>query len=191
MLKKVDELLDSNYDGIEEYDNNLPRWWVNLFYGTILFGVAYTMYYVVLGLGDSPQQALEKQMAELHSVQQAIEAQKVKELGTSSSKLEKILSDATVIAQGKTVFDAKCASCHGALGQGLVGPNLTDEFWLHGFTAPEIQKTITEGVLEKGMLAWKGMITDDEINAVTAYVWSLYGTNPPGAKEPQGERHTR
>jgi cytochrome c oxidase cbb3-type subunit 3 len=191
MKKKEDELLDSDYDGIQEYDNNLPRWWVQLFYATVIFGIGYVAYYHILGIGDLPHVALEKQMVKLRALKEEKELVKENSTATNVASLEKLLTDPTTIATGKEVFIAKCVACHGNNGEGLVGPNLTDDYWIHGATPADVYRVIAEGVLEKGMLAWKGMVSDDELNAVTAYVWSIHGTNPPNPKEPQGDLHPR
>lgn len=178
--KKEDKLLNSNYDGIEEYDNDLPRWWLYLFYGTIIFAVGYSIYYHLGGPGLSSAENLEIAMAELDSIKKA---QQPKE---STLDLMTLVKDTPRINAGSQVFSARCLPCHGAKGEGLVGPNLTDDHWLHGGKITEIKKVIEEGVLSKGMLSWKGQISDDEITNVTLYVWNLYGTNPPNAKAPEG-----
>ncbi len=188
MANKQDELLDSNYEGIQEYDNNLPGWWLVLFYVSIVFSIVYVLYFHVLGIGQLPHAVLAQDMRELEKLRADIESEKQK---TQESKGEinliALASDTTALKEGESVFAAKCAACHGNKGQGLVGPNLADEYWIHGGDVKEIKAIVVNGVLEKGMLAWAGMLSDDEINAVTAYVWSLHGTNPQGGKEPQGE----
>ncbi|MFN8389397.1 MAG: cbb3-type cytochrome c oxidase N-terminal domain-containing protein [Bdellovibrionota bacterium] len=182
MAKNRDELLNSNYDGIQEYDNDLPRWWLMLFYITIAFGVVYVGYYQ-FGPGPSSEESLASAMA-------AIQANKPKEVAVDSSALLALAKDSAHLASGKTVFDTRCLPCHGAQGQGIVGPNLTDNFWIHGGKIADTQKTIREGVLDKGMLAWKGVLSDAEIDDVTAYIYSLRGTNPPNPKAPQGDPYT-
>lgn len=184
--KKEDKLLDSNYDGIEEYDNDLPRWWVYLFYGTIIFAVIYTIYYHVGGPGLSAEENLKIAMAEIDQMKGAV----TKDSATPSDLLS-LVKDSGRNAAGGQVFSARCMPCHGAKGEGVVGPNLTDDHWIHGGKISDIKKVIEEGVLSKGMLAWKGQISDDEITNVTIYVWNLYGTNPPNAKAPDGTKIER
>lgn len=188
MAKKQDELLDSDYDGIQEYDNNLPRWWLVLFYLSIAFSIVYVLYFHILGIGKLPHAVLAEDMKELGELRASIESQKLeKQKAKGDIDLLALASDGTILKAGEAVFASKCAACHGNQGQGLVGPNLADEYWIHGGQIQEIKEIIVNGVLEKGMLAWAGMLSDDEINAVTAYVWSLHGTNPAGGKEPQGD----
>jgi cytochrome c oxidase cbb3-type subunit 3 len=100
--------------------------------------------------------------------------------------LRQLVSDTKRVSHGGEIFSAKCAPCHGAQGQGLVGPNLTDDHWIHGGTAVAIKGIVVNGVLAKGMLAWNAVLKPDEIDDVVAYVISLRGTNPVGAKAPEG-----
>lgn len=185
MSKKQDELLDSNYDGIKEYDNDLPKWWRALFWITIIFAGVYYVYYE-FGPGLSSDARLALQLEEIKK--QSASAMPVASKGASSDELMALTKDASHLAQGKVVYDAKCAACHGALGEGLVGPNLTDEYTIHGSKITDIKMTIENGVLDKGMLAWKGLLSANEIENVAAYVFSLKGSNPANAKAPQGTK---
>ena len=182
MAKKPDELLDSNYDGIKEYDNDLPKWWRALFYITIIFGVVYVIYYQ-FGPGLSSEERLARQLEEIreHNV---VAHKALKE--TTGDELSELVKNPERLAQGKAVFAAKCGVCHGANGEGLVGPNLTDEYWIHGSKITDIKMTIENGVLDKGMLAWKGVLSNDEIDNVSAYIYSLKNSNPANPKAPQG-----
>lgn len=181
--KKVDELLEHNYDGIEEYDNDLPLWWQWLFWGTAIFGVVYVLYYH-LGPGLNQEETLALEMEQAAKKQQWADEQ-VKSSGGAEDLLA-MVQDQAKITQGATIFQGKCMACHGMKGEGLVGPNLADNYWIHGGTVQEIKHTIENGVLEKGMLAWKTMMSADDIIAVTAFVWSLNGSNPPNAKPHEG-----
>lgn len=185
MGKNRDELLNSNYDGIQEYDNDLPKWWLMLFYITIAFAIVYFGYYE-LGPGLGSEARLSQAMSEIDA-QRALNKPAG---GPDSATLLALVSDSARVASGKAVYDAKCLACHGPQGQGLVGPNLTDEFWIHGGKIVDVQRTIREGVLDKGMLAWKGVLTDPEIDDVTAFVRSIRGTSPPNPKAPQGEPYS-
>jgi cytochrome c oxidase cbb3-type subunit 3 len=179
-MSKKDELLDSNYDGIQEYDNDLPKWWSNLFIITIVFALIYVPYYM-LGFGPSSKQDLDQQLA-------GIKAVSAKPAASSAEiDLVAISRDAARIGKGREVFAAKCSPCHASDGGGLVGPNLTDQVWIHGGKLSEIRHTIEVGVPEKGMLAWKGLISNDEIFDVVAFIRSIRGTHPANPKEPQGE----
>jgi cytochrome c oxidase cbb3-type subunit 3 len=178
--KQQDELLNSNYDGIQEYDNDLPQWWKVLFYITIVFGLGYAIYAAQRPTTDA------RLAAELKVIQ---DKKPVDILPTTSSEsLLALAQDEQHLNSGKNIYITKCAACHGGAGEGLIGPNLTDEFWIHGGNISELRKTIEVGVLDKGMLAWKGVLTDAEINDVVAYVYSLRGTTPPNPKAPQGEK---
>lgn len=181
--KELDQLLDSSYDGIEEYDNDLPTWWVNLFYLTIIFGIAYVAYVHFMGM-PTDHERLASELAELDKKKIAANAG-----GTelSEEQLLQKVSDSTLVQKGHEVFIAKCAMCHGQKAEGLVGPNLTDEYWLHGNKLGQIKNVIEKGVLDKGMLAWKGVVSDDNIFELIAFINSVKNTNVPG-KPPQGDK---
>ena len=185
-----DELKDSEYDGIKEYDNDLPRWWVNLFWITIIWGVVYAVWFH-LPSTPTPEQRLQAHMAEIVAKQKKNASATSTDAAQEGQMLLALTGQAEVVKQGSDIFTAKCVACHAPLGQGLVGPNLTDDFWIHGGTLPEIKKVIVDGVLEKGMLSWKAMLTDQEINAVTAFIWTIHGTNPPNAKAAEGKEFKR
>lgn len=181
--KKIDELLSSSYDGIQEYDNDLPKWWVILFWITIIFGGVYAIAFHFVG-AESTSQQLAKDLdaiKALHAQQESTVAK------SSSDDLIKYVSMPEKLAAGKAVYAERCSVCHAELGQGLVGPNLTDKFWLNGGKITDIRNVIENGVLEKGMLSWKGILSSDQIDEVAIYVYSLKGSNPEGAKAPQGE----
>jgi len=174
-------------DGIQEYDNKLPNWWLYTLYGAILFSVGYWFHYHVASFGDS--QSAEYQ-AELDKAA-AIEAVKIKAAGVMTPEaLASLARDKGTVEQGRHVFAQTCAACHRQDGGGVVGPNLTDEFWLHGAAPEKIYKTITQGVPEKGMPAWGAQLGRERSQAVTAYVISIRGTNVAGGKAPQGERES-
>jgi len=172
-----EKLLDHHYDGIQELDNPLPRWWVWLFYLTILFGFVYFLYYTFFG--PTLVQELEKDLAKNSPVKGE----------DQFADLEMVIKKPEVIQTGKGVYDKNCVSCHNTVGQGMIGPNLTDDYWIHGKGKPQdILKVVVEGVSSKGMLAWGKQLKPEELKAVVAYVVSLRGTNPSNPKEPQGEK---
>ena len=184
--KKEDELLSHNYDGIEEYDNDLPNWWKYLFVVTLVFGFVYVIYYH-MGPGQSQEEVLVDHLAMIEK-EKAIKAEKEAAMAKDSTvDLAAIVGDANMISKGKDVFVGKCAACHRADGGGMIGPNLTDNYWIHGGSLEQIKAVIENGVLDKGMLAWKGQISDTEINSVLAYIVSIKGSNPANPKEPQGD----
>lgn len=175
------KLLDHNYDGIQELDNPLPGWWLLTFYGAIIFAFFYFAYYQ-LGGGPSSDEELKAGMVQINSQLAEQSAQ------NSQINWTELQSQASVMGLGKEVYVGKCAVCHGANGEGLIGPNLTDRFWLHGDGShPELYKVVLKGVLEKGMPAWEAQLKPDESLAVTVYVKSLIGTTPANGKPPQGQ----
>jgi cytochrome c oxidase cbb3-type subunit 3 len=182
--QKLDEDVEGHtYDGIKEYDNNPPAWFNWLFYGTAVFAVLYMLYYHVFNLGTLP--------AEQYAIQQK-EAEKV--VAAAQEKAirfaeEPPYKDAEHIELGKQTFISICASCHGDKGQGLAGPNLTDEFWIHGGKYSDIFKTIFNGVPEKGMPTWKTALQPEELRSVASYLHSIRNTNQPSALPPQGEKY--
>lgn len=171
------------YDGIEELDNSLPKWWLNLFYLTVIFSSGYFTYYV-LGEGPSLMDEYKRARNEIE-LQQIASSLNVKP--ASEDDLRAMLKDSSKKEVGKKVFAARCISCHGKLGEGGIGPNLTDDYWIHGSKMTEIAATITNGVSDKGMPPWGSVLSRDELHAVTVFVKSLRGTHPPNAKGPQGE----
>lgn len=180
--KNESNLLDHNFDGIQECDNDLPLWWRWGFYLTIIFSVIYMGYYHFGGPGLSPVEIYEAEAAQ-------IESQKYTKVVDESYKDDefKNLTEANAIAAGKDLFNTRCTSCHGATGGGGIGPNLADKFWIHGGKPVQIATTIAEGIPEKGMVSWKSSLKRNEIISLVAFVRSLQGTNPAGAKAPQGD----
>jgi len=177
--KLTDEiLLDHNYDGIEELDNPLPRWWVWLFYLTIIFSVIYIWYYW-FSSGKSIEESFQAKLSEVTTTQ---------EVASSSFDLESFKVTDELLGKGEAAFASKCASCHRADAGGLIGPNLTDNHWIHGKgDRQSIFKVVKEGVPEKGMIAWGPLMSDEEIATVVLYVQSLKGSNPANAKAPEGQ----
>ncbi|MBL7662389.1 c-type cytochrome [bacterium] len=184
-MKEQDKLLDSNYDGIEEFDNDLPRWWLYLFYFTMLWSVAYVAWYHLLP-GNTTADQLQSAMRELEQVQ-AKNAATQQAGSLDENGLVKLAGSEQTKAKGKEIYALRCAACHGQNGEGLVGPNLTDPYWIHGGKLTEIRNVIETGVLDKGMLAWKGVLPNSDIDLIAAYVWTLQGTNPANPKAPQGD----
>lgn len=169
-----------HYDGIVELDNPMPRWWLNLFYFGIVFGLIYTAYYE-LGNG----RPIAQEFAAERAVLDANLAQSNKQ-GPSDDSLLAAFRDPSALKSGQKVYSARCASCHGAQGQGGIGPNLTDDYWIHGAKLAQIAKVVAEGVLDKGMPPWAAVLVGNELAEVTGYVKSLKGTNPPAPKAAQG-----
>ena len=180
MARETDELFEHDYDGIQEYDNPLPRWWVYMFVLTFVFGVVYIPYYH-FGPGKLPLQAYEEDMEAWWKLHPPPKLAPPEELAAMAG-------DEALVAAGQSIYTIRCASCHAPDGGGLVGPNLTDDFAIHGGSFPEIAATIFHGVPDKGMISWKTQLKMDELYAVAAYVHSLRGTTPANPKDPQGDK---
>ncbi|MFN8345803.1 MAG: cbb3-type cytochrome c oxidase N-terminal domain-containing protein [Spirosomataceae bacterium] len=176
-----------DYDGIHELDNRMPPWLAFLFQGTIVFAIIYLIIYHLTGFGDLP-------MAELEKESQVVEAKKTAFLEKAAAKINEnsvtLLADAKTLEEGKAIFTANCAACHAADGGGTVGPNLTDEYWLHGGGIKNVFKTIKYGVPEKGMISWEKQLNPLKMQQVASYIISLKGSKPATPKAPQGEIYT-
>lgn len=182
MTHPRDEMLEHEFDGIREYDNPPPRWIMWLLYGSIVAAVGYWLYYQTYAVGRQPTARYEVEMARAAEAQLARMAKQ--EL--SNATLELIAAVPEQVGEGRAIFEQFCVVCHGAGGEGSVGPNLTDPHWLHGGAPMSIWKTISNGVPEKGMAAWAGQLGPARVQKVAAYVLTLKGGNRPG-KAPQGE----
>lgn len=185
--QEKDILLDHDYDGIKELDNNLPPWWKYGFYVTIVFAFIYMFIYHVSGTGKLQGEEYKQELA---IAQQEKEARLKASADNINEENVTALADEQLIAKGKETFQKLCVACHRADGGGQVGPNLTDEFWLHGGGVKNIFKTITYGVPNKGMISWQSQLSPKQIQQVASYILTLKGTNPAGAKEPQGDKWT-
>lgn len=179
-------MLDHDYDGIKELDNVLPPWWVNLFYATIIFGVIYLVRFHVM---DAYTQAEEfEQEVQLANAElEKMKANSPKEEIT----LDKVvmLTDEASLAKGKEIFTNACVACHKADGGGIVGPNLTDEFWINGGGIKNVFKLISEGSKNNpSMVAWNKTLESTDIQKVASYIMTLQGTKPAGAKPAEGEK---
>jgi cytochrome c oxidase cbb3-type subunit 3 len=220
MAEYYDELLDHEYDGIQELDNNLPRWWLGLFYICIIWAFAYMAYYHVFDIGYSQD---EQYLSEVDPSFVRVKDANAKLLGLfpeyhapvfaggndwtpwrrlmssggpetfelmtadSDTATYVMIDDPARLASGRDVFIKNCAQCHGALGEGGIGPNLTDDYWLHGAQMTDVTKSVKYGWPAKGMIPWRGVLKDEQILEVASFVMTLRGTNPPNAKVPQGD----
>jgi cytochrome c oxidase cbb3-type subunit 3 len=181
--KEADVLLDHDYDGIKELDNALPPWWKYGFYFTVVVAVIYLFNFHVLGIGLNPEQEYMAEMEAGKKVEDAYKA-KTKNLVDENNVT---LADAAGIADGAKTFKQSCVACHGQNGEGGIGPNLTDDYWIHGGSMNNIYKTIKVGYPDKGMQSWESMLNPGQMRNVASYVKSLKGTNPANAKAPQGD----
>lgn len=181
--KEADIMLDHNYDGIVELDNNLPPWWKYGFYLTIVIGIIYLINYHVTGTGDLQTAEYEKSLV-------IAKAEVDEYMRTSANNVDETTVkqlEGADLESGKDLFMANCAACHGKLGEGTVGPNLTDAYWLHGGSLQDIFKTIKYGWVDKGMKSWKEDFSPIQIAQIASFIKTLNGTNPAGAKVAQGE----
>lgn len=177
-------LLNHDYDGIKELDNNLPPWWVYLFYGCIVFAVVYMVRFEIMG-GDNQEMELKKELAQA-KIDVAEYMKTAPDL--MDEKTVTILTEPADLAIGKTVFMENCAACHRADGGGQIGPNLTDDHWILGGGIKNIFHTLVNGGRDgKGMIAWKGTLKPKEMQKVASYILSLKGSNPVDPKAPDGE----
>lgn len=177
-------LLEHDYDGIKELDNNLPPWWVYLFYAGIIFGVVYMVRYEILG-ADNQETELKKELA-----QAKIEVAEYMKTAPDmmDEKTVTLLTDPADLATGKEIFTTNCAACHRADAGGQIGPNLTDEQWILGGGIKNIFHTLVNGGRDgKGMIAWKGTLKPKEMQKVASYIISLKSSNPADPKAPEGE----
>ncbi|MEB3004818.1 cbb3-type cytochrome c oxidase N-terminal domain-containing protein [Capnocytophaga sp. G2] len=182
--KESEIILDHNYDGIQELDNNLPPWWTYLFYACIIFAIVYLLRYEVFG-GDSQITEYNKEMNE---AKVTIEAFKKANPNLIDADNVTQLTDDADIQEGKNIFQANCMMCHAPDGGGGIGPNLTDDHWILGGGIKNVFHTISEGGREgKGMVAWKATLSAKERQQVASYVLSLQGTTPASPKAPEGD----
>jgi cytochrome c oxidase cbb3-type subunit 3 len=178
--------LQHDYDGIRELDNSLPPWWVAMFVITVVFAGVYMVYYHWGGSGPS---STEEYTMEVEEAQVMIEAYLAKQANKVDETNVTVLTDEQSISLGKTLWDANCVACHGAGGEGGVGPNMTDEYWINGGGVQNIFKTIKYGVPEKGMIAWSAQLRPADMQRVASFILTLQGTKPPNGKEPQGTKY--
>lgn len=181
--KEKDIMLDHDYDGIKELDNDLPPWWKYGFYVSIVFSVIYLIHYHVINTGKLQDAEYNEQL--LIAKMEADEYRK-KAANFVDENNAILLTDNESIASGKSIYMDNCGACHGRAGEGGVGPNLTDNYWLHGGGIKDIFKTIKYGWPDKGMKAWQLDLGAKQIHEVSSYIKSLVGSNPPNGKEKQG-----
>ncbi len=182
-----DRLLDHQYDEIQEYDNPLPAWWTILLWATIVWAALYALN-VIPGVGSGKGRVANYESEVAAAAEQFGTPEQQATAALDVAAMEAALADAGALAQGKATFAASCAACHLADGGGSIGPNLTDDFWIHGNTHRSMLTVVTNGVLDKGMPQWSAALSPEQIAQVTAYVATLHGTKPATAKEPQGEK---
>lgn len=176
-------LLDHNYDGIRELDNNLPPWWKYGFYVSIVWGAIYLYAYHWSHIWPNSDEEFK---LEMESATAQINAYLEKSAVKIDENSVTLITDAGQLENGKSNYTSVCATCHGNAGEGGIGPNLTDEYWLHGGSIKDIFKTIKYGVTDKGMPTWEAQYSPKEIAELASFIYTLKGTNPPNGKEKQG-----
>lgn len=178
-----DIMLDHEYDGIKELDNVVPPWFNFLFYGSILIGLIYMVHYHVVDKNWSSDNEYQTEV-QAALLQREILTKSGLFIDENTVALD---NSAGSLQSGKEVFLKNCASCHGNLGEGLVGPNLTDDYWINKGSLKDIFKVIKYGVPSKGMIAWETQLTPKQMQEVSNFILSLKGTKPLNAKAPEGE----
>jgi cytochrome c oxidase cbb3-type subunit 3 len=185
MSKHRDEMLDHEFDGIREYNNPPPSWIMWILYGSVVFAVFYWMGYHTFGVGKLPDAKYQAEMA--NAAERQLAQMSKQELNDKTLLL--MSSVPARVQDGRKIFEQFCVVCHQQNGEGSVGPNLTDDYWIHGGKPMQILTTVMNGVPEKGMVAWGGQLGPGRAQTVVAYVLSIKGRNLPG-KAPQGNLET-
>lgn len=184
--KEADITFHHDFDGIKELDNRIPPWFNFLFYGTIVFAAVYLLNFHVFGTGKL---MIDEYLADVKAADE-----KRQELIRTGAFVNEnnvtLLTDAASLDAGKTTFTTNCVPCHGPDGGGIVGPNLTDQYWIHGGGIKNVFKTIKYGVPIKGMISWQTVLTPKKMQEVASYVLSLQGTKPANPKAPEGNIYT-
>lgn len=184
LAEEDDLIIDHSYDGIQELDNPIPVWFMSLFYASLVFAVVYIAIYQVFGIGMNQDQEYAREMVIAENDRKIYLASQADNVDENTVTLDK---GAETLAAGKAIFNQNCVACHGGAGEGGIGPNLTDQYWLHGGSVKAVFKTVKHGVPDKGMIAWEQQLSPAQIAQVSNYIISLRGTNPPNGKAPQGE----
>jgi cytochrome c oxidase cbb3-type subunit 3 len=194
---EIDELTQDRYlggheyDGIRELDNRMPRWWLYLFYVTIVFSAVYLIGYHVLPEGSrwaSQEMEYENEIAAA-ALNMPADPHASIDLASLVPMTEQ--SD---MAAGEEIYNKICVTCHGKFAEGLVGPNMTDPYWIHGdtttntITVKDLYNVMITGVIEKGMISYKDQLSPEQMQQVIGFIFSLQGTNPPNAKKPEGHK---
>ncbi|RWY54340.1 cbb3-type cytochrome c oxidase N-terminal domain-containing protein [Mucilaginibacter gilvus] len=185
MAEEKDLLIAHDYDGIQELDNPIPGWFMYLFYASIIFAGGYLLTYHVFHFGQLQYEEYNTEMAQAAVAKKLYLSKAANQVDENTVKLER---DPEMLKAGQVIFIQNCKPCHGEHAEGSVGPNLTDDYWLHGGKISDLFKTIKYGVLAKGMPTWEKQLSPKQIADVANYVKSLQGTKPAGAKEAQGTK---
>ncbi len=179
-------LLDHDFDGIKELNNKIPPWFMAIFYGTLIWGLIYMVDYHILGSGNVQEDEFTAEV-EVAAMEREILNKSGKLLNEDNVT---VTNDAAALANGKDIFTKNCAACHGQNGEGLVGPNFTDDYWIHGNKINDLFKTIKYGVPAKGMISWQTQLDPNQMQEVASYILTLRGSNPANPKAAEGTLYT-
>jgi cytochrome c oxidase cbb3-type subunit 3 len=182
--KEADIMMDHEYDGIRELDNDLPPWWKYGFYFSIVAAFIYLINFHIFKTGDLQEVEYNKSVLAAKLAKEEYAKNNANNVDENNVTM---LTDAAEIEKGKSVFNDMCAACHGKAGQGGVGPNLTDDYWIHGGSLQDVFKSIKYGWPDKGMKSWEADLSPVQIHQISSFIKSIKGSNPADAKEPQGE----
>lgn len=185
MAKYEDKVLHE-LDGIKEYDNPMPGWLMAIWWGSLIFAAGYLIFHA-LSFGEGSMESEYREQAEraVAEVQAYFDANPL--VPPSPAELLAGAKDPAVLEIGRARFTRSCAPCHGEHAQGLIGPNLTDDRWLHGGKVEQIFQTVAKGWPAKGMPPWGRALKPEELSAVVSYVRSVQGSNPPHPRPPEGD----
>jgi len=177
-----DTVMDHEFDGIQEFDNRLPNWWLWLMWGSMVFALLYWAFFHTLGVGVLPVERFEMEM----QVAQEVQLARALEAGIDNEFFVMMSQNEDKVAEGREIFVKHCVACHLDQGQGSVGPNLTDGYWIHGCEPMQMLKTVNDGVAAKGMPAWMNQLGPTRVHAVLSYVLTIKDNEVAG-KAPEGE----
>jgi len=178
-----DIMFEHDFDGIRELDSKIPPWFAWLFILTIIFAAYYMIDYHIVGSGQVMQEEYNTEVKQASLEREAL----IKSGAFVNEETVTLLTDATALDVGKTIFQTNCIACHAGDGGGIVGPNLTDDYWIHGGGIKNVFKTIKYGFVAKGMIAWQTQLNPNQMQEVASYIISLHGTTPAAPKQPEGE----
>ena len=186
-MAEYDDKVLHEMDGIKEYDNPMPGWLMAILWGSLIFAVLYIAFFA-LSFGEGTMEAEYRGATQkaVTAIDAYFEAHPL--VPPSPADLLAGAANPAVLEMGAARFTRTCASCHGEHAQGLIGPNLTDDRWLHGGSVEQIFQTIAKGWPAKGMPPWGRALKPEELAALVSYVRSIQGSNPPNARAPEGDR---
>lgn len=179
---RADTIMKHEYDGIQEFDNQLPNWWMWIMWGSIVFAIFYWLVFHTLEIRDLSHANFENEMRIANEAM----FERMKNNPVTNESLLALMEMPAKIEEGHQTWSKFCVACHQDDGRGLVGPNMTDEYWIHGCAPMDIHKTVTNGVAAKGMPAWGNQLGPGGVQTVVAYVLTMQGTNVEG-KAPEGD----